>query len=221
MRDPFGLVRSLILVTAPDGPADELVPTVTAALRGGVSHVLLRRPEASAGELFRLADGVIGAIHEVGQGTLLVHDRADVAVAIDAGGVHVPGHGLPGGAAKRVIGEQRALGISVHDAPAAVKAWQRYADYLFYGHVYTTPSHPGEPGRGVEALRDVTGRVRIPVIAIGGITPERVDDVLAAGAAGVAVIRAISGASDPEAAARELRRALDAADHPHLSPRKE
>jgi thiamine-phosphate pyrophosphorylase len=90
-----------------------------------------------------------------------------------------------------------------------------------FGHIHETPSHPGEPGRGLDALHEVVEAVNVPVIAIGGITAENIDEVLAAGASGVAVIRAISESANPETAARELRKALDRADYPHLSPRKE
>lgn len=199
---------AFFLVTSPEDPVCEVLSTVSAALSGGVTHVVLRRPNLPAGTLFQLAMDILTEIREVGHGQLIVHDRADVAMAMDAHGVHVPGVGLPVDVARRVLGGQRTLGISIHDLANADVG--RDADYAFFGHVYETVSHSGQAGRGLDRLREVCERAPVPVIAIGGITVDRIDAVLAAGASGIAVIRAISRASDPEGAARELRHALDA-----------
>lgn len=221
MHDPHSLSRSLFMVTEPEGDERALVDTVHAGIRGGVSHVVLRRPRQPASDLFRMAE-MLSPSH--GQGAawkLLAHERADVALGTSADGMHLRLSGFSGHAAKRLLGTDRLLGISVHDPGEAVAARESCADYLMFGHIYETPSHPGEPGRGLDKLRQVVEVVDIPVIAIGGVTAHRVDEVLGAGASGVAVIRAISGAEDPEAAARELREALNRAEYPHLHPKKE
>ncbi len=148
---------------------------------------------------------------------MLVHDRVDVAVATFAQGAVLRLNGIPGGPAKSMLlGEDRMMGVSVHTIGQGRSARLQYADFLIFGHVYETESHPGEPGAGLDALADIVEDSPVPVIAIGGITADRVDDVLATGASGVAVIRAVSRAGDPEAAAREIRDAVDAADYPHL-----
>jgi thiamine-phosphate pyrophosphorylase len=108
------------------------------------------------------------------------------------------------------------LGISVHTLVEAQSAERLKADFVILGNVYETESHPGKPGVGLDLLAHIVENTILPVIAIGGITAERVNEVLAAGASGVAVIRAVSRADDPELAARGLREALDAADYPHL-----
>jgi thiamine-phosphate pyrophosphorylase len=148
---------------------------------------------------------------------VLVHDRVDVALATHADGAMLRLNGIPGGPVKEMLlGKERMLGISVHTLGQARSAHLQKADFVVLGSIYETASHPGKSGLGLEELTFIVENTYLPVIAIGGITAERVDEVLAAGASGVAVIRAISRADDPEAAARELRQAIDAADYPHL-----
>jgi thiamine-phosphate pyrophosphorylase len=110
---------------------------------------------------------------------------------------------------RRLLGPVAPVGASIHSVEAAVAAARDGATWLTYGHVWATGSHPGEPGRGIESLRDVVAAVDLPVIAIGGVTAARAPDAIAAGASGVAVISAILCADDPAAATRELRAALD------------
>ena len=221
MQDRHGLSRSLFMVTEPEGDLPALVDAVHAGVRGGVSHVVLRRPRQSARDLFHVAQDLSPSRCGRTAWKLLVHERVDVALAAPAQGVHLTLNSLPGRQAKDLLGAEGLLGISVHSLGDVDAAHAECTDYAMFGHVFETPSHPGEPGRGLDALRGVVQAADIPVIAIGGITAERVDAVLATGASGVAVISAISGAADPEAAARELRDALDRADYPHLSSAKE
>ena len=217
MLDPLGLSRSLFMVTPPEGDKRKLIDTVHAGVRGGVSHVVLRRPRQSASDLLRIARE-LSPRHRQGAGwRLLVHERVDVALDASADGAHLRFNSIPGRFMEQLLGPDCLLGVSVHDSTQAVTACGHHLDYLMFGHIYETPSHPDTPGRGLEKLREVVEAVNIPVIAIGGVTARRVDEVLAAGASGVAVISAISSADDPEAAARELRDALDRADYPHLS----
>jgi len=216
MFDPS---RVLLMITEPEAKVHELERVVPAAVRGGVSRVLLRMPRANASALFAAGLQLMAMLEGSGV-PLLVSDRVDVALALGARGIQLGQHSLPVERA-RVIAPDHLIGVSVHDVDQAHRAAAGGADYLVFGHVYATASHPGEPGRGLDALREVVVAVDIPVIAVGGISAENVEEVLAAGASGAAVIRAISAADDPEAAARSLRQALDLADHPHLAPRKE
>jgi thiamine-phosphate pyrophosphorylase len=218
--DPFALDRSLFVITDPDKEHNDVVSHLRSGVRGGATHLMIRRPGAPAAELYDLACTLCSGLRGDATWQVLVHERVDVALAAHAQGAHLNRGGIPFGPAKILLGERRMLGVSVHDAEQAVAAALQKADYVLFGHVYETSSHPGEPGRGLQALREVVEAATIPVIAIGGITPERVDDVLAAGASGVAVIRAVSDAGDPERATRELRMALDDADYPHLSPQR-
>jgi thiamine-phosphate pyrophosphorylase len=198
----------LHLITDPALDPLEQVRRIELALPHGVDAVHLRLPNATAREVYELAMVLQGAMLERGT-PLIVNDRVDVALAVNAGGVQVGARGLPLPAVRRLLGPVAPVGASIHSVEAAVTAARDGATWLTYGHVWATGSHPGEPGRGVDALRDVVAAVDLPVIAIGGVTAARAPDAIAAGASGVAVISAILGADDPAAATRELRAAMD------------
>jgi thiamine-phosphate diphosphorylase len=214
--DPFGLEGSLFLLTDPDLPASDAVDRALAGVRGGATHVVVRRPGDTPAEIFQMAARLSPSTREGEGWRMLVHDRIDIALATQAHGALLPGHGIPIGPARDLSGRERMLGMSVHNLESARAAERHGVDFVLFGNVFKTESHPGKPGAGVEELARVATNTGIPVIAIGGITPERVDDVLAAGACGVAVIRAVSRADDPEAAARAIRQRLDAAKYRRL-----
>lgn len=216
-NDPFGLNRALFMLTDPDVPAAEATDRAWAGIRGGASHVLVRRPKDAPAKVFQIATTLCPRFREDARWRVLVHERADIAITTFSHGSVHPLNGIPGVPAKGLLGADRMMGISVHSLGQAQNAQLQHADFVLFGNVYETESHPGKSGEGLDALAHVVKNIAIPVIAIGGITAERVDDVLAAGASGVAVIRAISRAGDPEAAARSLRDALDAATHRHLT----
>jgi thiamine-phosphate pyrophosphorylase len=137
---------------------------------------------------------------------LIVNDRVDVALAIDADGVHVGQDDMPAPLARRLLGAGRILGVSAGTVEEALQAQADGADYLGTGDVYGTPSKAdaGAP-IGVAGLAAVARAVAIPVVAIGGIQVGNAAAAIRAGASGVAVISAVVGAPDPEAAARALR----------------
>lgn len=132
---------------------------------------------------------------------VLVNDRADLVPAARALGVHLPSHGIPVAAARGLLGTQSLIGRSTHDPDEARLAAADGADYVFLGPIWETPSHPGRPGLGLNAIRQAAPA---RVIAIGGVTPERAVACVAAGAWGVAAIRALWLAEDPGAAAAEF-----------------
>ncbi len=187
-----------------------ILDVVRAAIRGGASVVQLREKTATTREMVELGQ----ALHELTRQAgvpLIVNDRLDVALAIEAEGVHVGHDDMPPAIARRLIGPDRILGVSPETLTEARQAERDGADYLGVGDVYGTPSKPdaGTP-IGIEGLTEVVGAVSIPVVAIGGITPGNVGAVIEAGAAGVAVISAIVAAPDPEGAARRLREIISA-----------
>ncbi|MFD1396943.1 thiamine phosphate synthase [Kroppenstedtia eburnea] len=166
----------------------------------------LRKPGASTAEL---QDWGLTLIREVGVDPkrLTVNGNVEVAENLGCGGVHLPERHpvdtiFTGG------GNRRRVGCSVHSRDSAREKEQQGADYLFFGHVFASDSKPGRKPRGIRQLRQVTAAVNIPVIAIGGITPERLPQLSTTGCAGVAVISAIADAPDPAAAARRLKQAL-------------
>jgi len=185
-------------------PLEEIV---SQAIDGGVHAVQLREKDLAGGELYDLAI----TVHAVtrGRALLLVNDRIDVAIACGADGTHLPEHSVPPAKARSLAGEACIIGRSVHSVEAALHAERDGVDYVQAGPVYETPSHAGRPPAGLELVRAIAEAVRLPVIAVGGITAERIADLIAAGADGIAVIGAILDADDPAAAARSLRAALD------------
>jgi thiamine-phosphate diphosphorylase len=197
----------LMLVTAPRGSDDELVRTVAAAVAGGVDLVQLRDKEATAGALFRVGERLRDAI---GGRALLVINRSSLDGGAPADGVHLPELGPSVAEAKRYLGEKAIVGRSVHSLAAAVAAEAEGADYLVAGTVFASPSHPDVPPAGLEYLREICAHVSIPVLAIGGVTPENAGDCLRAGAAGVAALSPLMRAADPEAVAAAYRTVLDA-----------
>jgi thiamine-phosphate pyrophosphorylase len=193
---------------------------VARAVRGGVDCVQVREKGRPAREVFEAVREVLEAVG--GAARVVVNDRVDVAVAAGAHGVHLAASSLPPAAARLLLPRQTGwiLGVSVHSLEEARVAAEAGADYVTFGHVFPTGSKPGVPSRGLEALAEVVQAVPVPVLAIGGIGPDNVREVLATGCAGVAVIRAILNAPDPEGEARRLRDAMaSAAGRPRIALR--
>ena len=194
------------------GGEDGLVAAVEAAIGAGADAVQLREKDLADSELVALA----GRLREVtrGRAVLVVNGPAAVAEAAEADGVHLP-EDLPAGRhGAPPVSRPRAgflVGRSVHSLESARRAEAEGADYLIAGPVFGTRSHPDVAPAGVALIVDVARAVRVPVLAIGGLTAERVGEVVRAGASGVAVISAVIGQPDPRAAAEALRRALDSA----------
>jgi thiamine-phosphate pyrophosphorylase len=180
-----------------------LVDTVHAALDGGVRAVQLREKDLEGGELYRLAAQLRKLTNRY-QACLLINDRLDVASAVDADGVHLGQTSFSVAIARQLLGPRKLIGVSTHN-PTEIAA-ATGADFLVFGPVYATPSKAayGEP-QGLVRLRQAVLQSPLPVVAIGGITAERATEVLTTGGAyGIAVISALSAASDPAQAARTL-----------------
>ncbi len=142
---------------------------------------------------------------------LVVNERVDVALAAGASGVQLGEEALPAAIARDILVPDSLIGRSVHSVAGADEAVAKWADFLVVGTMYSTRSHPGAAPAGPELIRQVSRLCDIPLIGIGGITEENLGEVLAAGAAGVAVITRILDAADPEAAARKLKQAMSQA----------
>jgi thiamine-phosphate pyrophosphorylase len=198
-------VPPLVLVTDRRATGGrDLVAVVAAALDAGLPAVQLRDKDLPGLTLWRLAEALRTATRRTGA-LFFVNDRIDIALAVEADGVHLGGASIPVAAARALVGTSALLGVSTH-APAEVDAAAAAgADFVFFGPVYPTP---GKTAVGVEPLAAATGR--LPVLAIGGVTAAEAPAVRAAGAAGVAVIRAILAAADPAAATRALLAAVAA-----------
>lgn len=175
----------------------EAGPAVTLHLRG---------PGTGARTLFELTNRLRPAAHETGA-LLVVNDRVDVALAAGADGVHLAEASLPVAAARALLPAPALVGASVHDLGRIREATSEGADYLIVGTIYATPSHPERPGRGPAWLGNVATATDLPLLAIGGVSCDRVAPCLDAGAHGVAVLRGVWDAGDTgEAVAGYLER---------------
>lgn len=203
---PFDALPPLHVVTDDSVLArPELDRLVTELFAAGGAQVALhvRGPSTPGRTLERIAGAALESAGDRG-GRVVVNDRVDVALAVGAGGAQLATHSIPLDAARRIAPEL-PLGVSVHDGAnvdAAVGA-----DWLVAGTIWDTPSHPSRAGGGLDHLRALVARSTAPVVAIGGVTPERVRSARDAGARGVAVLRGVWEAPDP---ARALERYLSA-----------
>jgi thiamine-phosphate pyrophosphorylase len=185
------------------GSLHELVPDLVEA---GVDLIQLREKEMEAGEIIRVGEPIAAACKEAGV-PFIVNDRADVALALDADGVHVGQDDLPAEAARSVVGD-RIVGWSTH-APGEVDAVAgQDIDYFAVGPVTETPTKPGRPAAGIELIRYAARVATKPWFAIGGIDEELLPSVLEAGATRIVVVRAITEAKDPARAATLLKNML-------------
>jgi thiamine-phosphate pyrophosphorylase len=185
------------------GGGETLLARVEAALCGGVDAVQLREKDLDARSLHELAARLLEVCrrHRV---PLLINDRIDVAIAVGADGVHLPADSFNARDARALLGD-KLVGVSTHSLEEARAAAGDGADFAVFGPVFATPSKTafGEP-QGLDRLREVAAAAGLPILAVGGITPERAVEARAAGAAGVAAIGALLGADDPCAVARAL-----------------
>jgi thiamine-phosphate pyrophosphorylase len=196
----------LYLVADPELSGDRpFLQVVASALSGGVCAVQLRDKHASARELLLVGEEMLRIAHSY-SASFLINDRPDLALALQADGVHVGPEDLPPGEARRLLPKPRLLGVSAGTLQEALSAQEFGADYLGVGPVFptTTKRDAGEP-LGLATLSQIAAAVRIPVIGIGGITLDNAASTIEAGCAGVAVVSALMGAADPEKAARALR----------------
>jgi thiamine-phosphate pyrophosphorylase len=192
-----------------------LAEIAAAAVAGGVRIIQVREKDLPARELASAVRAVLDAALEATGVRVFVNDRLDVALATDAAGVHLGAGSIPVRAARR-IAPDLTIGYSAHALDEAREAEDAGADYVSFGPVFETRSEGGRhlAPRGLDALAEVCGALRIPVFALGGVTAERVPDVIAVGAAVVAVVSAITEAPDVEAAAREIVRVARTAKTP-------
>jgi thiamine-phosphate pyrophosphorylase len=203
VRDKLDPTRLYLVIEA--GAALDVAP---AALRGGVDVVQLREKGAGDDEIVAAGRALRALCDEHGA-MLVINDRADLAVACSADGVHVGQDDEPAGAVREAVGDGLFIGLSTH-SPEQIDAAERDpdVDYLGVGPVYETATKPGVEPVGLELVRYAASHVRKPWFAIGGIDSACVQAVADAGAERVAVVRAIRDAADPGAAAAALRGTL-------------
>jgi thiamine-phosphate pyrophosphorylase len=201
--------RRLYLCTA-DRP--DLAEFLAACIRGGVDIVQLRDKHLDAKPLLARARLARDVCRDHGV-PFILNDRPDLALEVEADGVHVGQDDAPATLARRILGPDAIVGLSTH-APAELDAsTTEPVDYISAGPVTETPTKPGRPGVGLDYLRAAAERAAHPFYVTGGVTPETLPAILAAGATRFVVVRYLTLAADPESAAGRLRDALRGSRH--------
>lgn len=177
----------------------DLVDVLAAAVDGGCRMVQLREKEWPSGRLLPLAERLRARCAGAGV-TFIVNDRVDLALAVDADGVHLGQDDLPARAARSLLRPGMILGISTHDVGQARAALADGADYVAVGSMFPTPTKADFQLVGPGLIRKLRAEIPVPLVGIGGITHDNVQEVIRAGADGVAVISAVDAAGDPRAA---------------------
>ena len=183
---------------------EEFLFRVEQALKGGATLLQLREKEKSTREYIELAEKV----HEIAKRynvPLIIDDRVDVALAIDAEGVHVGASDMPVAVARKLMGDDKIVGATAKTVPWAMEAWEQGADYLGVGAIYPTTTKVKTVLTSTDTLRDICNTVPIPVNAIGGLNRDNIDILAGIPVAGICVVSAIMKADDPKKAAAELK----------------
>jgi len=185
-----------------------LAAAVRLALEGGVRAVQLREKDLPVRELIALSQEMRALTNEFGA-KLFINDRVDVAVAINADGVHLGHQSMPVEAVRRVVGSKMLIGVSTHDLAEAKAAEAGSADFITFGPIFETPSKAklGIPV-GIDAIKTLKNELNIPFYALGGIKSGNIKQVLVAGASGVAMISAIMAADDIKKTSSKLIEAV-------------
>jgi len=212
--------RRSLAVAEPAVPYRALLERIAATAAAGIDWIQIREKELSGRESSALAQEALQRVANPAAAEragavlrILINDRLDVALAVQAGGVHLGEKSVPVQAARRLattLGRKDFLvGVSCHSLEAAKAAERNGADYLFFGPVFSTPSKAayGAP-QGLERLAEVCHALSAPVLAIGGVTQENCAACLAAGASGIAAVRLFQDAADLPSLAQTLRRAV-------------
>lgn len=203
-----GRIHGLYVIIDPAACAGRSpVDVAKQAIRGGASVVQWRDKTRDKGD--QLADAqALAALCRANGVAFIINDHADLASACNADGVHLGQHDLPVQAVRPLLGRPAIVGVSANNAAEAVRAQEAGADYVAVGSMFATSTKLNTRPASLDRLREVKAAVRIPVVAIGGITAANIDGVVEAGADAVAVISAVCGAPDPVSAARALAKVL-------------
>lgn len=200
---------SLYLVLDPDlcRPLG-MVETARLAVAGGVTMVQLRDKDASSAQMIATGRALKAALNGTGV-PLTVNDDVEAAIAIGADGLHVGQDDMDAQTARRMIGPDMILGLSVETEALAAAVDPAVVDYIGAGPVFATATKPGhKPPVGMDGLARLVAAIPLPAVAIGGLKTSHVEEVLKSGARGLAVVSAICGQPDPQAAARQLSEAI-------------
>ena len=205
MDDTKSLGFNLYLITDRNQAGNiALTDIIEEALKGGVRAVQLREKDLSSRDLYELAFELRKLTNRYGA-KLLINDRIDIAMAVDADGVHLGLNSMPIHRVRRLVGNDKFIGLSCHNQVNAIMAQENGADFITFGPVYYTQSKAqyGKPV-GVEKLEVISHLLDIPVLALGGIKKGNIHEVIAAGAAGIALVSAVVANEDPRRVTEEM-----------------
>jgi len=206
VKDP----RLYVILDRAAARGRDLLTILDATLAGGCRLVQLREKEWPSGRLLPMAERLRDRCRAAGA-TFVVNDRLDLALALGADGVHLGQDDLPPAAARPLLRPGMILGLSTHSLEQARAAQAAGADYVAVGSMFPTGTKPDFQLVGPELIGKLRGEIGVPLIGIGGITHDNVTQVIRAGADGVAVISAVCGAPNPEAATRRFLGAIESA----------
>ena len=187
---------------------ENFLEKVETACRSGVTIVQLREKNLTTNQYYHLAKQV-KEITDAYQVPLIIDDRLDVCLAIDAAGLHIGDDELPVSVARKVLGPEKILGVTAKTVKRALEAETSGADYLGTGAIFPTTTKENAPITLISTLKTICQTVAIPVVAIGGLTSENIDQLIGTGIAGVAVVRDLMQAEDIEAKAHAFLTKLD------------
>ena len=183
---------------------EEFLRRTEAALQGGVTFLQIREKDRSTREYIALAEKVHALTRKYNV-PLIIDDRVDVALAMDAEGVHVGQSDMPVATARRLLGKEKIIGATAKTVPQALEAYEQGADYLGVGAIYPTTTKVKTVLTSTDTLRDICNAVPIPANAIGGLNKDNIDVLAGIPIAGICVVSAIMKAGDPKVAAEDLK----------------
>ena len=187
---------------------ESFLEKIETACRSGVTIVQLREKNLTTNQYYQLAKQV-KEITDAYQVPLIIDDRLDVCLAVDAAGLHIGDDELPVSVARQVLGPEKILGVTAKTVKRALEAEEGGANYLGTGAIFPTTTKENAPITLISTLKTICQRVAIPVVAIGGLTSENIDQLMGTGIAGVAVVRDLMQAEDIEAKTQAFLTKLD------------
>ena len=187
---------------------ESFLEKIETACRSGVTIVQLREKNLTTNQYYQLAKQV-KKITDAYQVPLIIDDRLDVCLAVDSAGLHIGDDELPVSVARQVLGPEKILGVTAKTVKRALEAEEGGADYLGTGAIFPTTTKENAPITLISTLKTICQRVAIPVVAIGGLTSENIDQLIGTGIAGVAVVRDLMQAEDVEAKTQAFLTKLD------------
>lgn len=187
---------------------ESFLEKIETACRSGVTIVQLREKNITTNQYYQLAKQV-KEITDAYQVPLIIDDRLDVCLAVDAAGLHIGDDELPVSVARQILGPEKILGVTAKTVKRALEAEEGGADYLGTGAIFPTTTKENAPITLISTLKTICQRVAIPVVAIGGLTSENIDQLIGTGIAGVAVVRDLMQAEDIEAKTQAFLTKLD------------